>query len=49
MIFKIKDLREVEKVLRVKVSRDRVSGTLRLDQTHYTRPTIQERYSTDSV
>jgi hypothetical protein len=31
MIFKIKDLGEVEKVLGVKVSRDRVSGTLRLD------------------
>jgi hypothetical protein len=40
MIFKIKDLGEVEKVLRVKVSRDRVSGTLRLDQTHYAREVL---------
>jgi hypothetical protein len=40
MIFKIKDLREVEKVLRVKVSRDRVSGTLRLGQTHYAREVL---------
>jgi hypothetical protein len=40
MIFKIKDLGEVEKVLGVKVSRDRVSGTLRLDQTHYARDVL---------
>jgi hypothetical protein len=40
MIFKIKDLGEVEKVLKVKVSRDRVSGTLRLDQTHYAREVL---------
>jgi hypothetical protein len=40
MIFKIKDLGEVEKVLGVKVSRDRVSGTLRLDQTHYAREVL---------
>jgi hypothetical protein len=40
MIFKIKDLGEIEKVLRVKVSRDRVSGTLRLNQTHYGREVL---------
>jgi hypothetical protein len=39
-IFKIKDLGEVRKVLGVKVSRDRVSGTLRLDQTHYAREVL---------
>jgi len=34
-IFKIKDLGEAQKILGVKVTRDRAKGTLRLDQTHY--------------
>lgn len=34
-VFKIKDLGEVNKVLGVRVVRNREKGTLRLDQTHY--------------
>lgn len=39
-IFKIKDLGEVQKVLGIRVTRDRVKGTLRLDQTHYAREVL---------
>ena len=33
--FKIKDLREPEKILGMRITRDREQGTLKLDQGHY--------------
>lgn len=40
-VFKIKDLGEVQKVLGIRVTRDRVKGTLRLDQTHHVREVLR--------
>ena len=39
-IFKIKDLGELSMILRVRVTRDRKRGTLRLDQTYYVKSTL---------
>jgi hypothetical protein len=38
--FKIKDLGEIQKVLGIRVARDRIKGTLRLDQTHYVKEVL---------
>ena len=34
-VFKIKDLGEPDKILGMRITRDRVQGTLKLDQEHF--------------
>ena len=34
-VFKIKDLREIKKILDIRITRDREKGTLRMNQTPY--------------
>lgn len=41
-VFKIKDLGEVQKILGVRVTRDRRNRTLRLDQTHYVKDVLEK-------
>lgn len=49
-VFKIKDLGEIQKILGVKVTRDRAKGTLRLDQTHYAKDVLAKLHmNTDRV
>ena len=43
-LFKVKDLGEVNRILGVRISRDRKVGTLRMDQTHYVKDVLR-RYS----
>jgi hypothetical protein len=41
-IFKIKDLGETDKILGIRISRDRKRRTLRIDQSHYLKEILEE-------
>lgn len=41
-VFKIKDLGEPDKIVGIKITRDRIKGTLKLDQGHYIRESLSK-------